>query len=122
MMIITNFSQPVDGGSNNFHESLPDHTMEALDHYFIKGFKPGGFISALVAEDYKKALACADHVNRQKFWHVAIWLMRYAPEGSTGSYETLEDWCNDLNGKRTAYIEAAEKDFEWRTLSGEVIT
>ena len=121
MTIITNFSQPVDGGANDFGENIPDHTLEALDHYFLMGYKPGGFVSSMLAEEYKKALACADHANRARFWYVATWLMRYAPKGSTGSYEILKDWCDDKDGIRSAYKDEAEKDFEWRTLSGENI-
>ena len=122
MQIITNFNQSTDGGSNTFGENIPDHTLEALDHYFIKGWEPGGFVSALIAEEYKKALACADPANRQRFWYVARWLASHAPEGSTGSYKILKDWCDDKNGERSAHKEIAEKDFEWRTLSGEIIT
>ena len=122
MTIITEFKQPVNGGTNTFHDDMPSHTMEALDRYFIMGLKPGGFVSAMVADDYKKALACADHVNRARFWHVATWLMRYAPKGSTGSYEILKDWCDDKDGIRSEHKDKAEKAFEWRTLSGEIIT
>lgn len=120
--ILTNFNQPVNGGANTFHDDLPSHTMETLDRYFIMGLRPGGFVSAMIAEDFKKALASADHVNRARFWYVATWLMRYAPEGSTGSYEILTDWCKNKDGIQSAHKDEAEKAFEWRTLSGEIIT
>lgn len=122
MAIITDFSQPVDGASNEFHENIPDHTLQALDCYFIKGYQPGGFVSAMIAENYKKALACADSANRARFWYVATWLMRYAPKGSTGSYEILKDWCDDKDGIQSTHKDKAEKAFEWQILSGENIT
>jgi len=118
MPIITDFSQISDTGAE-FLEVLPDHTIEALDRYFIKGWKPGGFLSAMIVQDYKRALRCADVANKQRFWYVAVWLMDHAPKGSTGSYEILKNWCSDKDGIQSAYKEQAEKDFEWRTLSGE---
>ncbi len=123
MPIITNFSQSTNGGGGeDFLEMLPNHTVEALDHYFIKGWTPGGFLTAMIAEDYKKALGCADLVNKQRFWYVATWLIMYAPKGSTGSYKILKNWCDDKDGIQSAHRDEAEKDFEWRTLSGERIT
>ena len=121
MIILTNFNQPIDGAESNYQEMVPDHTIEALDHYFIKGFKPGGFVTAMIVEDWKKALNCADSANRQRFWYIATWLMRYAPKGSTGSYEAMDDWLLDRKGIRSTYVDEAEKVYEWRTLSGEVI-
>lgn len=120
-MIITNFTQSTDAGGD-FEDNMPDHTLEALDHYFLKGWKPGGFLSALIAQDYQRALAAADQANKQRFWFVATWLMRHAPEGSTGSYEVLENWCDDKDGIQSNHKDEAEKAFEWRTLLGETIT
>jgi len=120
-MIITNFDTRADG-SNPFIEMLPEHTMEAIDNYLIQGFKPGGFLTALIVRDYKTALRSADFANKSRFWYVATWIEELAPIGSIGSHQIIEDWCNDKNEIRTAHVEQAEKDFEWRTLSGEVQT
>lgn len=118
MTIITNFNQTAEGGEL-FIEFLPDHTIEALDHYFMRGWEPGGFLSALIVRDFEKALKCADHVNRARFWWVATWLNTFAPAGSVGSYELMDNWCANKDRIRSDYIVEAEKDFEWRTLSGE---
>ena len=120
MVIITNFNQRVPTGLD-FMETLPEHTIEALDNYLIKGWNPGGFLSQMIVEDYKTALTNADHANRQRFYYVAMWLSTFAPKGSTGSDEAMRNWTNDKDSIRSAYAERAEKDFEWRLLGGEAI-
>lgn len=120
-MIITFFGQQCDG-SADFNEMLPAHTIEALDHYFMKGWVPGGFLSALIVKDYETALKNADQANKSRFWYVAQWLNTFAPQNSVGSMELMVDWIADKNSIRSKYVEQAEKDFEWRTLSGEVQT
>lgn len=120
-MIITDFSQSFDGIDIS-DEFIPDHTMEALDHYFIKGFTPGGFLTALIAEDYKLALRNADFANRRRFWNIASWLITFAPKKSIGSYEILYDWIADKDGVRSAHVVQAEKDYEWKILSTKVET
>ena len=118
MTIITDFNQLAEGGSS-FADMIPEHTLEALDNYFIKGFIPGGFLTGLIVEDYEKALGSADHANRARFWYVARWLTMYAPRQATGSYLRMADWNEDKYHIRTKYVDQAEKDFEWRTLSGD---
>lgn len=119
MTIITYFGQLCDG-SADFNEMLPAHSIEALDHYFMKGWEPGGFLSALIVQDYETALNCADQANKSRFWYIAQWLNTFAPQNSVGSHQQMKDWCADKNGIRSKYVDQAEKDFEWRTLSGEV--
>ena len=97
------------------------HTNEALDHYLIKGWDPGGFLTQMIVEDYKSALQNADHANRQRFYYVAMWLSTFAPKGSTGSDKAMSNWTNDKDGIRSVYAEQAENDFEWRALRGEIM-
>lgn len=117
MTIITNFSQSADQG--DFLENIPDHTLEAIDNYLIRGYEPGGFLTCMICGDWKAALGHADQANKQRFWYVASWLTRYAPVGSTGSSEAFENWIKNKDGIRKEYVNKAEADFEWRTLGGE---
>ena len=117
MTIITNFNQEADGST--FFEGLPEHTQEAIDNYLIRGYEPGGFLTAIICGNWKEALGHADTANKQRFWYVATWLTRHAPPGSTGSSEAFENWVKDKDGIRKEYVNQAEADFEWRTLSGE---
>ena len=95
---------------------IPLHTCETLQNYLIKGFKPGGFCESMLAKDYDRAITIADTANRQRFWAIASWIRDYAPDGSWGSYDTIENWCNDVDGLRTKYANDAEKRYIWRKL------
>jgi len=118
MTIITNFSQDsMDGGS--FGEMIPEHSMEAIDNYLMRGFEPGGFLTSVITGQYKAALGQADSANKHRFWYICQWLNRHAPIGSTGSSAAFDDWIKNKDGIRKEYVNQAEADFEWRTLSGE---
>lgn len=88
---------------------LPQHTCETLEHYLVRGYQPGGFVTAMLARDYERALCIADTANRLRFWHIATWIKDTMPEGSWGSYEAVDRWCRDEGGHRTKWV-------AWRTL------
>jgi len=95
---------------------IPMHTCETLQNYLIHGYKPGGFCESMLAKDYDRAITIADTANRQRFWAIATWIRENAPEGSWGSYDTIENWCNDVDGLRTKYATEAEKKLIWKEL------
>lgn len=95
---------------------VPIHTQETIENYLIRGFKPGGFVESMLAKDYDRAIGIADTANRQMFWAIASWIRDYAPDSSWGSYDTVDNWCNDTNNVRTKFAESAEKEFIWRKL------
>ena len=95
---------------------VPMHTCESLQNYLIRGYKPGGFCESMLAKDYDRAITIADTANRQMFWAIATWIRENAPTGSWGSYDTIEDWCNDVDGLRTKYATDAEKRYIWKKL------
>lgn len=99
---------------------VPRHTQETLENYLLRGLSPGGFVSAMLAHDYERAISVADTGNRQMFWAIAMWIREFAPEYSHGSYDIIELWCTDFMGRRTEYVNEVEKDYVWNTLKGEV--
>ncbi len=96
---------------------IPVHTQEALENYFMHGFSPGGFLTAVLVGDLYRAVNTADTANRRMLWAISHWVMVSAPDGSWGSYELVEDWCADKNGRRTAYVTEVEKDHIIQVLS-----
>lgn len=95
---------------------VPEHTRESITNYLLYGFEPGGFVSAILAQDYERALYAADTANRQMFWAVAMWVREHAPAGSWGSYEAIEVWRLDQAGQRTQYRTEIEKEAVWKQL------
>ena len=96
---------------------VPEHTQRALTDYFVNGYAPGGFLSAMLAMDMQRAVSSADHDNRQMMWATAYWIVNNAPEGSWGSYEAIEAWCQDRQYRRTTFADAVEKAEVWKILN-----
>ncbi len=95
---------------------IPAHTQETIENYLMHGWKPGGFVESLLAKDYERAITIADTANRQRFWSIATWIKDWAPENSRGSYDAVNNWCNDTDGIRTKFVNETEKKFIWKVL------
>ena len=95
---------------------VPDHTRETIANYLLRGWAPGGFVESMIAKDYERALYCADTANRQMFWAIAMWINERTPPQSRGSYRAIEQWRDDLDGRRSAYCTELEKQTIWKKL------
>lgn len=81
----------------NSDDQVPAHTAEALERYLFDGLEPGGFLSAVLANDLHRASQNADQVNMDYIGYIARWLVHYAPANSYGSYATILQWCSEAN-------------------------
>ncbi len=75
-------------------DEVPSHTLEALDRYWIHGYSPGSFLSALLCGDIFNAIVRADQWNKAALGHIAYYIAHNAPRGSYGSPELVQDWIN----------------------------
>lgn len=89
---------------------------ESMVNYLIHGLHPGGFATAMLANDLERALYNSDTHNRTVYWGIAIWVREELPSHAWGSYQAVEDWCADQDGRRTAYLTELEKKYVWRLL------
>lgn len=89
--------------------SIPDHTKEAIEHYLIRGYHPGGFLSAVLAGEFYRAIKTADTANRQMLWVIGNWILYNAPRQSWGSYNAIDQWCDDVGNCRSNYVLKLEK-------------
>ena len=99
-------------GMYPFSEDFKD----SMEHYLINGLEPGGFATAMLAGDLERALYNADTYNRQVFWAIAMWVRETCPPQATGSYEAVEAWCANKDGRRDRYKDELEKAFAWKQL------
>ena len=109
----------------DMHESymgmtIPEHTQVTLSYYLIQGYEPGGFVTSMLAMDMERALATADTANRQRMWAIGRWIVENAPCGSFGSYQAVQDWIADKDGRRTRYAKEAEQEYIMQTLKDGV--
>lgn len=95
---------------------IPEHTRDTLQNYLLKGWEPGGFVTACLANDLSRAVSAADHVNRKNLWAIVMWITNNAPHGSWGSYEAVKYWCKDEGGIRSSWAVTKEKEYVWNTL------
>ena len=97
---------------------IPDHTKEALDDYFLRGYEPGSFLTSILTNKLYGAVHSADIQNRHAIWEIVKWLTTdpIVPANSFGTIEKVADWLNDKNNIRTKFVDTVEKEYIWNTL------
>ena len=100
--------------------SIPDHTKEALDSYFLKGYEPGGFLTSVLTNNLYGAVTSADLANRHAIYEIVKWLTTdpIVPVHSWGTKDHVSNWLSDTGGIRTKFVEKMEKEYIWETLKG----
>ena len=87
---------------------------QTLEHYLMRGYEPGGFTTAVLAGDLFGAVARADHWNRPVIAEIAQVVLNTCPTHAVGSYEAVQAWCADEDGRRSKYA-------TWKLLQGPVV-
>lgn len=74
-------------------KNLKNQDLEgAFRRYWDHAISPGGFATAVLANDLLGAAAQADTWNRPELAHIVQWVEYHAPRGSWGSYAVVDDW------------------------------
>ena len=92
---------------------IPTHMQEGLARYLFDGIAPGGFLSAILANDLVQAFGRSDAINEEMMWHWASWLYNYAPAYPAkcwGSYEQIDWWCLQGGAKGLGFEDALKED------------
>jgi hypothetical protein len=104
----------------NFPTAMEIGTRTALANYWMLGIHPGSFTTALLQGNLFRAVACADHHNKQCLCEITQWVELNAPPGSFGSSLAVYRWLNDVNQIRSTYARRRERDYVIQTLSTSV--
>ncbi len=97
------------------YELLPEGIRGGMQRYLEQGIEPGSFLSAVLQNDLKHALAYADINNRQNLFEIVSWLWSYAPSEAWGSPRRFEAWIdtklqvrleNEATGRGSGYPNA----------------
>ena len=72
----------------NIHEDC----RHALFNYLVKGWEPGGFLTAVLTNNLYRAAQVADFENRQRLAWVARWVTHALPQICYGSAEAMDQW------------------------------
>jgi hypothetical protein len=93
---------------------------QSLENYLMHGFEPGGFLTAVLCNNLYLAVGRADHWNKQNLPRIVNEVFHKVPEIAVHSREAIRDWCMDVDGRRSEYVRAKEKEYNWRALKGEI--
>ena len=89
-----------------------------VENYIMHGLEPGGFSTAVLADDYEVADANADAWNKLNLPHIMHRINIGLPSQSIGSYEAINNWLNDIDGVRSTYVNQVNKIRVLNRLSG----
>jgi hypothetical protein len=91
------------------------YLAQTLEHYVMRGFEPGGFVTSMLANDLFGAVAKADHWNKPAIAQIAQEIEKNVPTTAYGSYEAFQAWVNDEDERRSRYV-------TWKMLQGPATT
>jgi hypothetical protein len=73
--------------------TVPREYFDPLFNYLVYGFEPGSFWSAVLANDFWRAVQSSHPSNDiPALKHVVGWIRDSFPPESYGSYEQLQEW------------------------------
>lgn len=77
---------------------LPSHMQDGMKRYLEDGIPPGDFLYLILCNDFVRAAARADIVNKLRLFNYAHFLYEEAPAIAWGSPERVQTWM-DLKRK-----------------------
>ena len=82
------------------YDRVPEHMREGIRHYIEDGRPPGGFLRALLSNDFMETVGRADSINREALREWARFLYNEVPSNCHGSPKVVEAWIKrgGLNG------------------------
>lgn len=90
--------------------TVPRDYYEPLYNYLVHGFSPGSFWSAVIANDFMRAVVHSHPNNEiQALRHTVHWIQDRWPDQSYGDYSRLRYWIEVVTPEqRRALLESQE--------------
>jgi hypothetical protein len=80
--------------------NIPEHTQESLTNYIERGYKPGGFLTAVLCNDLFGSLSSADHLNKDCLEDIVRWIYMNLPPSMYKTENNINAWCQAVkNGE-----------------------
>lgn len=74
------------------YELLPKHMRDGAQMYVKLGVPPGGFLTAVLSNNFKEAFARADDINIAYMGNWAQWVVWHCPAEAQGSVAKVQAW------------------------------
>ena len=88
---------------------VPKEYFDPLYNYLIFGFSPGGFWTAVLANDFHGAIQRSHPANQvEALKHVSGWINDLFPRISWGSYAKVDGWTEMSSQQRRRHLEGAD--------------
>jgi len=77
---------------------IPEHILPGLARYLVRGIVPGSFMEAMLTNDLRGVMQCADDTNMAAL--PAIWSFFYnnLPGSAWGSVDNMKEWVQQREG------------------------
>jgi hypothetical protein len=104
---------------------VPQDYAEPMLNYFVYGFSPGSFFTAVLANDFMRAMDCSHSANSIPALKALVgWIRDTTPPVAWGSYEAVQKWIELEHDVRWATLESrrlvyAKEDEMIKVLQGE---
>lgn len=88
---------------------VPKEFAEPMYNYLVHGFGPGGCFTAVLANDFNRAISSSHPSNTvEAFKALAGWILDTVPVTARGSYDAVSNWCYLTPPQRRAILEKEE--------------
>ena len=98
---------------------------DPIANYLVYGYEPGSCFTAVLANDFLRAVACSHPSNTiEAFKALAGWIREYMPKQACGSYANVSAWIALSPEARRTVLEKhrliyTPKEETWVALKGE---
>lgn len=82
----------VNGLPVNYEKVPVAYMAQAVEYYIENGIQPGGFLSAVLSNDFIEAVGRADEENSNNLREWGVFLYNHLPVESYGSTENYTNW------------------------------
>lgn len=72
--------------------TIPERMMPGIRLYINKGIVPGSFLKAVICNDLREAVGCADDENLENLPAFVMYFYNEAPGSCWGSKEKMYAW------------------------------
>ena len=76
---------------------IEESTIQSINDYVTRGFDPGGFVTAVLANDLMSALGRADMENRLTIWVICNYVYNEIGASLHGSYDAVRNHINEIH-------------------------
>ena len=88
--------------------SVPRDYFDPLYNYLVHGYEPGSFWSAVLANDFMRAIPSSHPSNTvEDLKHTVGWIQDSFPQESYGNIFMVEDWIRRTGHDRRLILESA---------------